>query len=656
MRFAVLTLLAIMWLESTAIARATESLEQRGKTASAGFEQSLRAQDTAAADAFHAALEAERRGDIVQAADRYKTCLERVPDFVPAMRHLGICLVEAGHRSEGIGWCRRALAIEDSADTRGALARALSSSRADDRAQSNEQDEAKRLAESALEKWRDDPWAALTACEVGISTNNLRLLQAGVDRLGATAPGDSVTSTYAAILLASYGRFDEAQSALDAARAVGLPEPQYVLLSKRLAAAVPWTTRIRRPALFALVGWVLGAVALIAVGALLSRATLRSAETMPPTLEGSVQGAKLRSVYRGVLAACCAYYFISLPFVLVIVVVAGGATVYGLMQVGYVPIKLAFIIVVSVGVTVFAAVRSLFIRRIDVDPGVKLDITKEPALRAVLDEVAHRIGTAPVDTVYLTPGTDVAVMERGGLSKRLTGRSERCLILGAGVLEGFRIRPFKAVLAHEYGHFSNKDTAGGSFAMAVRNSVHGMAFSLARGGAASWYNPAWLFLQGFHRVFLRISQGASRLQEILADRWAAFAFGSEAFEEGLRHVVSRSIRFPDLADATVNEAIRGSGVLSNVYRSRPREPRDEQTLDRKIREALDRDPSVYDSHPSPKDRFRWVAALVARGDEKDTDPSADAWSLFTDREAIERAMTTEVRRVVNARHGIPLKG
>ena len=48
----------------------------------------------------------------------------------------------------------------------------------------------------------------------------------------------------------------------------------------------------------------------------------------------------------------------------------------------------------------------------------------------------------------------------------------------------------KAVLAHEYGHFANRDTAGGGFALAVRRAVLEMARTLAEGGAATWYNPA----------------------------------------------------------------------------------------------------------------------------------------------------------------------
>jgi hypothetical protein len=38
-------------------------------------------------------------------------------------------------------------------------------------------------------------------------------------------------------------------------------------------------------------------------------------------------------------------------------------------------------------------------------------------------------------------------------------------------------------------------------------------------------NPAWWFATGFYRIFLRVSQGAARLQEILADRRAAEAYG-----------------------------------------------------------------------------------------------------------------------------------
>src|SRR6185295_2261026 len=125
----------------------------------------------------------------------------------------------------------------------------------------------------------------------------------------------------------------------------------------------------------------------------------------------------------------------------------------------------------------------------------RLDLGREPAVRELLDEVAAKVGTRAVDAVYLTPGTAVAVFERGGMLKQLRGKSERCLVLGLGVLDGMALAEFKAILAHEYGHFSNRDTAGGGLALSVRRSLLTMAQGLAEGGAATWYNPAWWFFR-----------------------------------------------------------------------------------------------------------------------------------------------------------------
>ena len=93
-----------------------------------------------------------------------------------------------------------------------------------------------------------------------------------------------------------------------------------------------------------------------------------------------------------------------------------------------------------------------------------------------------------------------------------------------------------------------------------------------------------------------------------------------------------------------------------MYDYQPRERPDERTLQRTVQDGFENDPSPYDSHPSPKDRFRWVAALEARGEGDDAVSRADAWRLFVDREAIERRMTGEIRRLFNVRHGISLKG
>jgi len=217
-----------------------------------------------------------------------------------------------------------------------------------------------------------------------------------------------------------------------------------------------------------------------------------------------------------------------------------------------------------------------------------------------------------------------------------------------------RMGPFKAILAHEYGHFSNRDTAGGGFALAVRRSLLTMAHNLAAGGAATWYNPAWLFLYSFNLVFLRISQGASRLQEIMADRWAAFAYGAKAFEQGLRHVVERSFWFQAHANATLQEVVDGHMALANLYSYEPSKGPAEREIVDAAEEAIQAKPSPYDSHPSPAERFTLVNALQTRHTGPTSDTEQSAWDLFEDRAGIQCRMTDQIRENVEKNHGVTI--
>jgi Zn-dependent protease with chaperone function len=238
---------------------------------------------------------------------------------------------------------------------------------------------------------------------------------------------------------------------------------------------------------------------------------------------------------------------------------------------------------------------------------------------------------------------DVAVFERGGMLKQVSGKSERCLVLGAAVLEGMRTRELKAVLAHEYGHFRNEDTAGGGFALAVRRSLMTMGMHLVRGGAASFINPAWWFVRGFYLVFLSVSQGASRLQEILADRWAAFAYGSDPFACGLKHVIERSVRFDAHMSATLDEVVPKKEPVVNVYAFVPEEPVAPEKIEQAIARAMNRPSAPSDSHPPPADRIAWVNKMGVASPADAGDDAGEAWSLLADRESIEQSMTDKVR-------------
>jgi hypothetical protein len=212
----------------------------------------------------------------------------------------------------------------------------------------------------------------------------------------------------------------------------------------------------------------------------------------------------------------------------------------------------------------------------------------------------------------------------------------------------------RSVLAHEHGHFRNEDTAGGGLALAVRASLFAVVIRLARSGVAGAFNPMWWFLRAYHRVYLGISQGASRLQEVLADRWAIQAYGTAGFVAGYRHVVARSVQFHRRLGATIEEVVDRKRALPNLYQYSPEAGRvSEADLAAAIEEEMARAPSAFDSHPAPRQRIEWATALAV---ERQPQPGDDAsiWELFDGREEIERAMTAEVREAIHANHGIAI--
>jgi Zn-dependent protease with chaperone function len=524
--------------------------------------------------------------------------------------------------------------------------------------------EAQRLAWEATAEYPGNPGVLWSAVLAGMSAGDENLLASSIPELMGQLPRDPFPHYAAAFLAGLQGRWDKAERALNRSEDLGLPHD----IAEKFRQGTGLRPRAHRgpaggvgarhmralaTAGFTGLGWIAGLLVLFAVGALLSALTLRTIDRRevgsPAVSPGGMR--LMRRTYAGVVGLTSAYYYLSLPFVLAVILGGGGAILYYVLTAEHVPVRLAAVVLLFMAVSTYSILTSLFLREREGDPGPTLEGNEAPDLFAALGEVAERIGTRPVDRVFITPGTEVAVFERGSAMRRGEKRRERCLILGAGVLEGMSAGQLKAVLAHEYGHFVNRDTAGGGLALHVRRSILHTARSMARGGASSLFNPAWIFVNAFFRIFLRVTQGASRLQEVLADRWAALSYGGRAFAEGLRHVVRRAIEFDLLSEIEITDAIDQNRGLRNLYSLRLPEDWDEPELhegegtprelvDRELARSLEAPGSPYDSHPPAGRRIAWVGKLGAGGAVGD-DPSP-AWSLFRNPEEIQLRMTALV--------------
>jgi Zn-dependent protease with chaperone function len=333
-------------------------------------------------------------------------------------------------------------------------------------------------------------------------------------------------------------------------------------------------------------------------------------------------------VYRLIIAVTSAYFYISIPVLILIITALVGGILYIMLSAGQLFLGLAVVVLIAGIYTLAAVVRSLFVLAKNEDPGRPVTPGETPALWALVSEVAQRLNTRPVDAIFLTAGGEIGVFERGTVprtvQKKVRDRGQRYLILGMGALSGLSQGQLRAILAHEYGHFNNRDTAGGNSVSLVQRSLYSIARNLAYSGLATWYNPAWWFVNIYNRIFLRITLGASRLQEILADRAAALAYGAHNLSSGLEQLVRQNLTFAFQVDAEVKQAAAQQRSLQNLYALPPLE--DTGPLDKALAEKMSRQSSAYDSHPAPHDRL----ALIARIKAEDTvnDDPRPAWDLI----------------------------
>jgi Zn-dependent protease with chaperone function len=328
--------------------------------------------------------------------------------------------------------------------------------------------------------------------------------------------------------------------------------------------------------------------------------------------------------------------------VIFLVIIVAASITYACVMIGTIPIKLVAILVIGGAITIYSLVRSLFIKIESVDPGRSLKYDEAPGLWDLSRAVATTLNTRAVDEIRITPGTDLYVYEKGTWRERSQDKAHRVMILGIGVLNDFKQNGFRAVLAHEYGHFTHRDTAGGDIALRVNQDIIKFAHAMIAAGQATRWNIAFQFLRIYHFIFRRISHGATRLQEVLADRVAALQYGPLAFEEGLTHVVSKTVEFHHLAGKEIEDSVAVRRALQNLYELRLEQSSD---LQQQIEKSMNRETSEDDTHPSPNDRFRLTRKITCANESPAT---GMVWDWFENREALTFEMTSLIQAKVQS--------
>ena len=272
--------------------------------------------------------------------------------------------------------------------------------------------------------------------------------------------------------------------------------------------------------------------------------------------------------------------------------------------------------------------------------GVEATSEGHPQLFETLRSVAERLQTRPVDTVYLTPSSNISVHQEGSGPFGLLGNRRRVLEIGISTLPLLTRDEFNSILAHEYGHFSHKDPFYSRFIFQVSASLAtSLAVMKAAGGFLNYFNPFYWFWWLYLRAYTLLSTGFSRSREFLADRRAVSAYGKEAFVSGLTKVVADGELFEMIVYANVRQLLGRGQAFTNAFDAFRRAREDSEMVssrERLLEHRRQTQPKWFDTHPTYSER---IAAVAGFPDAAPPGESGPAIELLGEHEALEAKLT-----------------
>lgn len=196
--------------------------------------------------------------------------------------------------------------------------------------------------------------------------------------------------------------------------------------------------------------------------------------------------------------------------------------------------------------------KGLFKRQsVDRQRFVELSASDEPRLFHFLEELCEDTGARMPGRVYLCADVNAGVFYDSSIMS-LFWPVRKNLLIGLGLVNSLNLSEFKAVLAHEFGHFAQRTMRISSYVYVVNSVFHHMIFGpdlvdelLAR-GRKRWLGclgMAWVLTGGIWTIrrFLGlglkvvniVDAALSRQMELHADRVAVRLTGSDALVHAL---------------------------------------------------------------------------------------------------------------------------
>ncbi len=159
----------------------------------------------------------------------------------------------------------------------------------------------------------------------------------------------------------------------------------------------------------------------------------------------------------------------------------------------------------GLGIMVLIFLVKFLFRKVHVDRSHLTEIKKkdQPELFAFIKKLTDEVGAPFPKRIYLSADVNASVFYDSGFwSMFLPIRKN--LHIGLGLVNAVNLSEFKAVLAHEFGHFSQRSMKLGSYVYNVNQVIYNMLYDNAGYGQAlqSWGN-----ISGYFAIFANLTVG-----------------------------------------------------------------------------------------------------------------------------------------------------
>jgi len=263
----------------------------------------------------------------------------------------------------------------------------------------------------------------------------------------------------------------------------------------------------------------------------------------------------------------------------------------------------------------------------------ELDPAEFPALFALVRDLATRTGQRPPEKLYLLPEVNAFT---GNETKWFGLRKTPIVGIGLPLLSFLSKGELSSVIAHEFGHHRGGDTRLGPLLYHTRSAI-GRALQHLSGSRFLLHLP----FMGYGRLFLRITRGIGRAQELAADALAREVVGADDAAMAMEKVERLAPAWDAYWFEEYLPALQ-AGVAPPLFEGFI-EFADREELRPKLAEHMERrritPPSPYDTHPPLEERLRALGFAEVK-----PAPLRESLELLGDCERAERAALNLVLR------------